>query len=63
MLNLYFQHANGELELIGPVASKKEGHSAAMRDLEVRAPHFKVYYVRTWKDVNVWYWMDVGDWS
>lgn len=64
-MKLYFQHSNGELELVKSDVSISDHDfqavSEALADLEVRAPHFHSYYQRVWKDGDGVWWIDVGD--
>lgn len=60
-MKLYFQHSNGELDFVKQLDSLENAITEALNDLAVRAPHFKSYYQRTWKDDDGIYWIDVGD--
>ena len=60
---LYFQHSDKKQDIVCPVSNIDEAICKALDDLKVRAPHFKSYYQRVWRDDNKWVWIDVGDWS
>lgn len=60
-MKLYFQHSNGDMEYICEVASEELYVSMALKDLKRRAPNFKSYYQRVWKDEDECTWIDVGD--
>lgn len=64
-MKLYFQHSNGERELVKDNVSIADHDfkavSEALTDLETRAPHFHSYYQRIWKSENDEWWIDVGD--
>ena len=60
-MKLYFKHSNGVQDYLCDVDSVDNGVSMALKDLCVRAPHFKSYYQRVWQEDNGDWWVDVSD--
>lgn len=62
-MKLYFKHSNGAQDYLCDVDSVDSGVGMALKDLRVRAPHFKSYYQRVWQEDDGTTWVDVGSWS
>lgn len=57
-MELYFENSRGERRLIAKPKTEEDVNKVIHKFCEDR--HFKIYYVRTWRDKEGLKWYDVG---
>ena len=57
-MELYFENSRGERRLIAKPKTEEDANKVIHKFCEDR--HFKIYYIRTWKDKEGLQWYDVG---